>query len=92
MKIICDEEIFYNLMGFIYVGGRIMNMYNRIVMPSALHGCEAWKINARLRKKVDVLIMYCLRPKRGVIAWGRKRNEDVRTVYGLKYKLSESVN
>ena len=34
--------------------------YNRIVVPSILHGDEIWEKNARLRKKMDALGISCL--------------------------------
>ena len=43
-----------------------MGMHNGIGVPSVLHGSDTWKINARLRKKVDDTEMSCLRPVRGV--------------------------
>ena len=54
------------------------------IVPTVMFNSETWEINARLRRRVNVLIMSCLRPIRGVTVKDRMRNNDNRPRSGLK--------
>jgi len=51
-----------------------MGMFEGIVVPSVLYGCEAWALNAWSRKRIEVLEMKCLRTITGV-RWFDKSKE-----------------
>lgn len=36
-----------------------MDMFERIVVPGILYGCETWSLNVRSRKKIYVLEIKC---------------------------------
>ena len=38
-----------------------MDLYEGVILPSALYGAEAWGMRSAERKKVNVLEMKCLR-------------------------------
>ena len=69
-----------------------VGMYESIVVPTVLYGCETWCLNARERKKVDVMEMKCLRSICGVRLVDRVRNERVRERCGIKVRLLERAN
>ena len=66
-----------------------MGMYESIVVPTVMYGCEAWALNAKERKKLEVLEMKCLRTIAGVRWFDRIRNERVREMCGGKRSLLE---
>jgi len=55
-----------------------MGMFEGIVVPSVLYGCEAWALNAWSRKRIKVLEIKCLRTITGVRWFDRVRNTRVR--------------
>ena len=52
-------------------------------MPTALHGVEAWGMRSAERRKVNVLLMKCLKGLVGVSRMDRVRNEEVRRRAGI---------
>ena len=78
--------------GTIMVKMAKMAMCSGMVVPRVLYGSDTCKINAGLRKKVDVFEMSCLRPIRGVTLQDKYRNENIGTGCGLKHKWRKRVN
>ena len=52
-------------------------LYEGVIVPTALHGAEAWGIRSIKRMKVNVLEMKCLRSLVGVSRIDRVWNEEV---------------
>ena len=42
------------------------SLYEGVIVPTALHGAEAWGMKSAVRRKVNVLEMMCLRSLVGV--------------------------
>ena len=62
-------------------------LYETVIVPTALHGAEAWGMRSAERRKVNVLEMKCLRNLVGVSRMGRVRNEQVRRRDGTEMDL-----
>ena len=63
-------------------------MYEEIVVPTAaLYGSEAWVLKNKIKNRVDVAEMSCLRRMCEVTTG---RNEEIRRRCGLQRSLSES--
>ena len=58
-------------------------LYEGVIVPTALHGEEAWGMISAQRRKVNVLEMKCLRSLVGVSRMDRVRNEEVRSRAGI---------
>jgi len=69
-----------------------MGMFEGIVVPSVLYGCEAWALNAWSRKRIEVLEMKCLRTITGVRWFDRVRNTRVREMCGNRRSLLERAD
>ena len=52
-------------------------LYERVIVPTALDGAEAWGMRSAERRKVNVLEMKCLRSLVGVSRMDIVRNEEV---------------
>ena len=50
-------------------------LYEGVIVPTALHGAEAWGMRRAERRKVNVLEMKCLRSLVGVSRMDRVRNK-----------------
>ena len=59
-------------------------LYEGVIVPTALHGAEAWDMRSAERRKVNVLEMKCLRSLVGVSRMDRVRNEGVRRTAGIE--------
>ena len=66
-----------------------MGMFEGIVVPTILYGCEAWAIDRVVRRRVDVLEMKCLRNICGVRWFDRVSNVRVREMCGNKKSVVE---
>ena len=55
-----------------------MRVYNAMVLPTLLYGCEAWTLQKRHESKLQALEMRHLRRVEGVTQLDRARNEDAR--------------
>ena len=53
-------------------------LYEGVIVPTALHGAEAWCMKSAERRKVNVLEIKALRSLVGVSLMDRVRNEEVR--------------
>ena len=52
--------------------------YERVIVPTALHGAEAWGMRSAERRKVNVLEMKCLRILVEVLRLDRVGKEELR--------------
>ena len=60
-----------------------------IVVPTALYGSEAWVLENKVKNRMDVAEMLCLRSMCGVTRRDRVKNEEIRRRCGLQRSLSE---
>ena len=65
------------------------SMYEGIVVPTALYGSEAWVLENKVKNRMDVAEMSCLRSMCGVTRRDGVRNEEIRRRCGLQRSLSE---
>ena len=63
-----------------------------IIVPTALHGAEAWGMRSAERRKVNVLEMKCLRSLVEVSRMDRVRNEEVRRRAGIETDLANRAD
>ena len=59
-------------------------LYEKVIVPTALYGAEAWGVRSAERRKVNVLVIKCVRSLVGVSRMDRVRNEEVRRRAGRK--------
>ena len=67
-------------------------MYEGIEVPTALYGSEAWVLENKVKNRMDVAEMSCLRSMCalcGVTGRDKVRNKEIRRRCGLKKSLSE---
>ena len=64
-----------------------MCLFERVILPTALYGAEAWGMRSAERRKVNVLEMKCLRNLVGVSRMDRVRNKEVRRTAGIEREL-----
>lgn len=55
-----------------------MGKFEVTAIPTVLHGCESWVLNAKVRKRVVLLEMECLKTICSVRWDDRVRNDSVR--------------
>ena len=63
-----------------------------IIVPTALHGAEAWGMRSAKRRKVNVLEMKCLRSFVAVSQMDRVKNEEVRMRAGIERELASRAD
>ena len=63
-------------------------LHERVIVPMALYGAEAWGMRSAERRKVNVLEMKCLRSLVGVSRMDRVRNEEVCRRAGILRELA----
>ena len=63
-------------------------LYERVIVPTALYGAEAWGMRSAERRKVNVLEMKCLRSLVGVSRIDIVRNEEVYRRTGIERELA----
>ena len=64
-------------------------MYEGIVIPTALYGSEAWVLENKVKNRMDVAEMSCLKSTCGVTRRDGVRNEEIKRKCGLQRSLSE---
>jgi len=69
-----------------------VGMYEGIVEPSLLYGCEAWVMNVHERRKVEAVEMRCLRSICGVRRIDRISNVDIRRRWGKNVGVGERMD
>ena len=68
-----------------------VGMYEGIIEPSLLYGCEVWSLKVRERKRMEAVEMNCFRNICGLRRIDRVPNVEIRRRYGKKSKC-ESEN
>ena len=66
--------------------------YEGLIVPTTLHGAEAWGMRSAERRKVNVLEMKCLRSFVGVSRMDRVRNDQVRGRAGTERELASRAD
>ena len=66
-------------------------MYEGIIEPSLLYGCEVWTLKVGERKRMEAVEMNCFRNICGLRRIDRVPNVEIRRRYGKKCKC-ESEN
>ena len=67
-------------------------LYEIVIIPTALYGSEACGIRSADGRKVNVLVMKCLRSLVGVSRMDRVKNEEVRKRSGIERELSSRAD
>ena len=82
---------------YITIGGTILkesdDLYKlEIIVPTSLHGAEAWGMISADRRKVNVLEMKCLRSLVGVSRLDRVKNGEVHNRAGIEKELASRAD
>ena len=67
-------------------------LYEKVVVPTVMHGSESWGMKVTERQKLNVFEMECLRSMTGVSQLDRVRNEEVRARTGVRGDLTARVD
>ena len=67
-------------------------LYEKVIVPTALYGAEAWGMRSAERRKVSVLEMKRLRSLVGVSRMDRVRNEEVHRRAGIEIELASRAD
>ena len=59
-----------------------LRVFNAMVVPTLLYGCETWTVQKRHESRLQACEMMCLRRIEGVSRLDRLRNEDIRQSLG----------
>ena len=59
-----------------------LRVFNAMVVPTLLYGCETWTVQKRHESRLQACEMMCLRRIEGVSRLDRMRNEDIRQFLG----------
>ena len=71
---------------------RTPGLYEGVIVPTALHGAEAWGMRSAEKRKVNVLEMKCFRSLLGVSRMDRFRKEELRRRAGIGRELASRVH
>ena len=63
------------------------SLYERVIVPTALYGADAWGMRSAVRRKGNVLEVKCLKSLVGVSRMDRVRNEEVIRRAGIGREL-----
>ena len=67
-------------------------LYEGKIAPMALYGAEAWSMRSAKSRKVNVLVMKCLKSLVGVSRMDRFRNEEMRRRAGIERELASTAD
>ena len=67
-------------------------LYERVIVPTALYGAEAWGMRSAEKRKVNALEMKCLRSLVGVSRMDKVRNDEVRRRAAMERKLARKAD
>lgn len=59
-----------------------MRVFDAMVVPMLLHGCETWTVQRRHEEKLQSFEIMCLRGVEGMTGMYRVRNKVVRKAFG----------
>ena len=69
-----------------------VGMYEGIIEPSLLYGCEIWVLNVRDRKRMEAVEMNCLRNVCGLRRIDRVPNVEIRRMCGKNVSVSQRMD
>ena len=69
-----------------------VGMYEGIIEPGLLYGCEVWSLNVRDRKRLEAVEMNCLRNICGVRRIDRVSNVEIRKRCGKNVSVSQRMD
>ena len=67
-------------------------MYDGIIEPSLLYGCEMWTLNVCERKRMAEVEMNCLRNICGLRRIDKVQNVEIRRRYGKNISVSQRID
>ena len=69
-----------------------VGMYEGIIEPSLLHGCETWVLNVHDRKRMEAVEINCLRNICGLRRIDRVPNVEIRRMCGKNVSVSQRMD
>ena len=69
-----------------------VGMYEGIIEPSLLYGCEVWTLKVRERERMEAVDMNCLRNSCGLRRIDRVPNVEFRRRYGKNVNVSQRID
>ena len=69
-----------------------VGMYEGIIEPSLLYGCEVWSLKLRERKRMEAVEMNCLRNICGIRRIDRVSNAEIRRRCGKNVSLGQKID
>ena len=69
-----------------------VGMYEGIIEPSLLYGCEVWSLKVLERKRMEAVEMNCLRNICGLRRIDRVPNVEIRRRHGKKVSVSQRID
>merc|ERR1712002_507535 len=69
-----------------------VGMYDGIIEPSLLYGCETWVLKVQDRRRMKAVEMNCLRNICGLRRIDRVRNVHIRRICGKNVSVSERID
>ena len=69
-----------------------VGMYEGIIEPSLLYGCETWALNVQDRRRMEAVEMNCMRNICGLRRIDRVSNVEIRRRCGKKVSVSERMD
>merc|ERR1712002_1362997 len=69
-----------------------VGMYEGMIEPSLLYGCETWVLNVQDRRRMESVEMICLRNICGLRRIDRVTNVEIRKMCGKNLSVSERMD